>query len=510
VVGLAGVAAVALATPAHAQGGEDGGGLNLHYELGVMGGGHFFANDLELGVADDPTLPSPKSSGLFGVRAAVFFHPIIGVEAEAVGIPTADNQKNLSAFIVGWRAHAIVNIAPGVIAGGKLTPFLLAGVGALSVVSTQGTAYNEIKKDTDTAFHAGVGVKYAVSPLVLLRLDGRILGVPNTTDNGLSPDFELMAGVGITLGGHPPAPPPPPPPPPPVKLVKDTDRDDIPDDVDQCPNDPGPRDNNGCPDKDRDGDGVVDRKDKCPDQPGPPERDGCPEEDRDHDGIVDAKDKCPDEPEDKDGFEDEDGCPDLDNDKDGIPDEKDKCPNEPETKNGYQDDDGCPDEVPAAVKKFTGVIKGITFRRNSADIKASSFVTLKEAVKAFKDYPDLRVEISGHTSNEGKRDFNMKLSQQRADAVKAFLVSAGFEENRISTVGYGPDKPIADNGTKQGREQNRRIEFRLLSSDEKIAPPPPPPPPAEKPAKAKGKGAAKTKAPKAKPAAPSDDPPPSN
>ncbi len=231
---------------------------------------------------------------------------------------------------------------------------------------------------------------------------------------------------------------------------------------------PAPRKTAAARTRTRDGDGIVDRKDKCPDKAGPAERDGCPEEDKDSDGIVDSKDKCPDEAEDKDGFEDEDGCPDPDNDKDGILDKEDKCPNEPETKNGYEDEDGCPDEVPVTIKKFTGVVKGINFRRNSADIKASSFPLLKEAVKVFRDYPDLRVEISGHTSTEGKREFNMKLSRKRAEAVKSFLVSAGIDEKRIGTVGYGPDRPIADNDTKEGTEKNRRIEFRLLSKSEKI------------------------------------------
>jgi outer membrane protein OmpA-like peptidoglycan-associated protein len=147
-----------------------------------------------------------------------------------------------------------------------------------------------------------------------------------------------------------------------------------------------------------------------------------------------------------------------------------KCPNEPETKNGFQDEDGCPDEVPEAVKKFTGVVKGITFRRNSADIKASSFPLLKQAVKTFKDYPQLRIEVSGHTSNDGKRDFNVKLSKKRAESVKAFLTSAGIDESRVLTVGYGPDKPIEDNTTKVGQEKNRRIEFRLLSPDETLPP----------------------------------------
>ena len=120
------------------------------------------------------------------------------------------------------------------------------------------------------------------------------------------------------------------------------------------------------------------------------------------------------------------------------------------------------------MKKFTGVIKGINFRRNSADIKASSFPFLKQAVAVFKEYPALRVEISGHTSNEGRREFNMKLSRKRAEAVKDYLVSAGIDEKRIGTVGYGPDKPIADNDTHEGQEKNRRIEFRLLGAKETI------------------------------------------
>src|SRR4029077_17087034 len=167
---------------------------------------------------------------------------------------------------------------------------------------------------------------------------------------------------------------------------------------------------------------------------------------------------------------------------------------DPETKNGYQDDDGCPDEVPATVKKFTGVVKGINFRRNSADIKASSFPLLKEAVSVFKEYPALRVEISGHTSDEGKRDFNMKLSRKRAEAVKLFLVSAGVDESRVGTVGYGHEKPIADNETKEGKEKNRRIEFRLLGTEEKVQTQPEPEdinPAPDRDSKGKAKGKAK-------------------
>jgi OOP family OmpA-OmpF porin len=441
---------------------------NLKLEVGAFGGVHLFANNLELGVADDPTYPSgfgaglttPKNAGMFGLRLALVLHPMFAIEAEGALIPTADRHHDYRAWITAERIHVRFDI-PFTALDGKLQPFVLAGIGGLSVVSTQGTAYDEIKKDTDFVFHFGAGAKYSFTDLIHARLDVRFLEVPNQYYNGVSPDWEFLGGMGLTFGGAPPPPPPPPP-----TVISDRDKDGIPDAKDKCPDEAGPPENGGCPDKDRDKDGVIDRKDKCPDQPGPPEKDGCPVGDADKDGIPDDKDKCPTEAEDKDGFEDDDGCPDPDNDKDGIADANDKCPNEPETKNGYQDEDGCPDEVPAAVKKFTGVVKGITFRRNSADIKASSFPLLKEAIKTFKDYPQLRVEISGHTSNEGRREFNVKLSKKRAEAVKAFLTSAGIDESRVFTVGYGPDKPIEDNSTKAGQEKNRRIEFRLLSPDE--------------------------------------------
>src|SRR5207248_8862565 len=120
----------------------------------------------------------------------------------------------------------------------------------------------------------------------------------------------------------------------------------------------------------------------------------------DGDGIPDAADKCPNEPEDKDGFQDEDGCPDPDNDQDGVPDAQDKCPNQPETKNGYQDEDGCPDEIPQKVKQFTGVIQGINFKVNSADLLPNSNKTLDKAVAVLVEFPQLKLEIGGHTDDQ--------------------------------------------------------------------------------------------------------------
>ena len=77
-------------------------------------------------------------------------------------------------------------------------------------------------------------------------------------------------------------------------------------------------------------------------------------------------------------------------------------------------------------------------------------------------HPDVRVEVAGHTDITGRHSYNMRLSQQRAQAVKAYLARRGVEPSRMVAVGYGPDQPIADNGTPEGRAQNRRVELRLL------------------------------------------------
>jgi OOP family OmpA-OmpF porin len=447
----------------------------LQLEMGAFAGVHFFADNLELGVADDPgKVPSPKTGAIFGLRLALTLLPWISLEGELGLIPSQDNipAQDYSLYLLSYKLHALVHLMHG-----TFRPFVLAGIGAMQVASTvDNPQYTEIAKDTDMEFHVGVGFKYAITPNIDARLDGRVVFLPNTDHNSDSADLEFLAGVTYRLGGQLPYTPPPSPPAP--ALVQDTDRDDIPDNVDKCPNEAedrdGFQDTDGCPDPDNDGDGIADALDKCPDKAetknGIDDDDGCPEEDPDGDGIVGSADKCPDLPEDKDGFQDEDGCPDPDNDGDGVLDAQDKCPKELETKNGYKDDDGCPDELPAAVKKFTGIIKGITFKKNSADIQKSSFKLLGDAGKVMKEFPDLRMEISGHTSSEGDPTKNLKLSQDRSDAVRAYLISAGVAGDRIMSIGFGSDKPVGDNKTSAGREKNRRIEFRLLTADDAKTP----------------------------------------
>jgi outer membrane protein OmpA-like peptidoglycan-associated protein len=215
---------------------------------------------------------------------------------------------------------------------------------------------------------------------------------------------------------------------------------------------------------DTDGDGIPDSRDQCPtvpeDKDGFQDEDGCPDLDNDQDGIPDAVDKCPNQPEDKDGFEDEDGCPDLDNDRDGIPDAADLCPNEP----GTPEERGCP-------KKYTLVSvtdekielrQAVFFATAKSIIMVRSYPLLDEVADVLKTRPTMQVRVEGHTDTRGRRAENMRLSQARADAVKAYLVGHGIDASRMVSVGFGPDQPIETNRTAAGRERNRRVEFVIL------------------------------------------------
>jgi OOP family OmpA-OmpF porin len=249
----------------------------------------------------------------------------------------------------------------------------------------------------------------------------------------------------------------------------DKDGDGITDNVDKCPELAGPAENGGCPYHDADRDGVKDADDKCPEKPGPPENDGCPWGDQDEDGILDNVDKCPKEAEDKDGFEDDDGCPDKDNDKDGVLDENDKCPNEPETINGYKDEDGCPDKGKQVViikKEKIEILQKVHFAYGRARIRPDSYSLLKQVAQVMQGHEEIKkIRVEGHTDSHGSDESNMRLSQRRADSVKAFLVKQGVDPNRLEATGYGESRPIAPNSTDMGREANRRVEFVILERE---------------------------------------------
>lgn len=214
---------------------------------------------------------------------------------------------------------------------------------------------------------------------------------------------------------------------------------------------------------DTDGDGVVDVVDACVVEPEDKDlyldEDGCPEVDNDLDGLFDAADKCPLEAEDPEGFEDEDGCPDTDNDKDTVLDVQDQCPNEPGSTT--QEPIGCPAK-PALVVVTDCEVKitqQIHFEYNKDKIRPESFPILDAVVEVLQKNPDIRIEVQGHTDNRGGAAYNKNLSNRRAASVRKYLVSHGVPSERLTSIGYGFDRPIVDNSTDQNRALNRRVQF---------------------------------------------------
>jgi OOP family OmpA-OmpF porin len=246
-----------------------------------------------------------------------------------------------------------------------------------------------------------------------------------------------------------------------VGCPMDSDNDGVFDGIDQCPNTPAgvKVDMKGCP-MDSDKDGVPDGIDQCPGTPMGASVDakGCPS-DSDNDGVWDGIDQCPNTP--AGAKVDMKGCP-MDSDNDGVWDGIDKCPNTPAgTK---VDETGCPVEV----KKFidTGLISStdILFDLNKSTLKPESKTELDRIGAILVQVPDLKIEIGGHTDSTGSDKTNMVLSEARANAVRDYLVKNFPQINgaNLMAKGYGESKPVASNDTKEGRAQNRRVEFRIM------------------------------------------------
>jgi OOP family OmpA-OmpF porin len=251
----------------------------------------------------------------------------------------------------------------------------------------------------------------------------------------------------------------------------DTDRDGVKDDVDACVNTPGLAALNGCPDDDgdgvrnsdddcpdvaglatlagcpdKDGDTVADKYDTCPDLAGVPALDGCP--DADEDGVADNDDNCPEEF----GPVENNGCPWSDRDGDGVFDKDDNCPDVP----GSATNAGCP-EYP--IERLDEIF--VQFGSDSFEIDPAFEEQLAEAFRIIEANRSAKIIIEGHADATGNDQINIPLSELRASQVLDYLVRAGISPDRLSIAGYGSSQPLGDNNTREGRAQNRRVDFSV-------------------------------------------------
>ena len=415
--------------------------------------------------ADDP----------FGPQGKLFEDPFNVSEHWNFGGPTLSLSRSIiKGFSIGARVslNVIKNIEgedsanyPYFAAGGflkqtffsskKIKPFLTVGYGIVDIDYTNTKKLELLSKNTARNFNGSLGFDIKLTDLIGISIESAFL---SPIENYGVKHFRHQMGFYYAFGS------------------KDSDKDGIPDKKDACPEEPGLEEFNGCPDTDgdkipdnkdscpeefgteimngcpdSDGDGVADNEDECPEQEGSLELNGCP--DADADGVADKDDECPEEA----GAVDNKGCPWPDTDGDGVSDKDDACPEEA----GTAENSGCPELSNEVVQTINELATKINFAAGTDRIMGKAVInSLNEIKKLLDENPEGSLVIEGHTSSDGEAEANLALSQNRAAAVKAFLVNLGVNPDRLKTEGYGEERPIADNETQEGRALNRRVQFR--------------------------------------------------
>jgi outer membrane protein OmpA-like peptidoglycan-associated protein len=444
------------------------------------------------GSLDDYAGADPDDDLLYGGRVGYFFTPAWSLEASYQQLSTETELGNVDVDLDSTRLNLLYNFRQGQ----KLRPFLTGGLGI------EGSEAQGGFDESDTGYNAGGGLRWFLGDSFGLRLDGRYVytKVGGPVDDGQS-NLEATAGLLFAFGGGPP---------------KDTDGDGVRDSKDKCPDTPrgATVDEKGCP-RDADGDGVYDGLDSCPDTPAgcPVDERGCPKDsdgdaifdchdkcagtpkgcqvdasgcpkDEDGDGVCDGADRCPGTP--KGCQVDASGCP-KDEDGDGVCDGADRCPGTP--KGCQVDASGCPKDVDgdgvcdgvdrcpgtpkgrkvdakgcelAFTERGTLRLEGVHFALDSDRLTPESTTILDGVAASLREWPELRVEVGGHTDSSGSEGHNLDLSQRRANAVRDHLVSKGVAASRLTAKGYGEALPEADNKTEEGRTTNRRVELKKL------------------------------------------------
>ncbi len=361
--------------------------------------------------------------------------------------------------------------------------------GPLSVVLGAGgvrnayTTKRPVKSSTrDLGYSGLVGLRLAAGNYMSLRVDGvydyvthPIAGTAQRNTNR-----SVQAGISFPLWiGHAPAKPAPVPVAAPVAAPvavappADADGDGVPDSRDQCAGTLGGAtvDAGGCQVyRDTDNDGVIDGKDLCATTPANTAVDGhgcATAGDADNDGVPDVRDRCPGTV--AGSAVNSVGCAvqvapvapvaEADGDKDGVPDSRDKCLDSPA--GSAVNSIGCP--VPLFKdNERTVTLRGVNFEPLKDDLLPGSMAILDDVARQLIASPSVKVEVGGHTDSHGKYTSNVRLSVQRAEAVRAYLIMRGVGSERLIARGYGPDKPISGNGNASGRAMNRRVELKRV------------------------------------------------
>lgn len=358
-----------------------------------------------------------------------------------------------TAFLATVGVHPLDSDAPG---ARRLTGLALRG-GVGPVVT------GDLVR---VGLRAAIAWDFAVSDRLRIGPEISYLHVFQPND-AVRPEDGRVLGLGIALAVAPG--------PRPVAPVSggDQDHDGVLDAEDACPTEPGLRTKdpktNGCPLRDRDHDGIMDARDACPDEPGiasdDPKKNGCPVRDRDEDGILDAEDACPVDPGVRTKDPKTNGCPRKDRDGDTIFDDDDACPDVWGVPTDDPKTNGCPRAQGSIHLEADRLILDdrILFDLDSPRVRHASWPIVEKVAKFVLDNPDIQeLTVEGHADALGSEEHNLKLSKDRANAVKQLLIKFGLAESRVQAEGFGRSRLRVQ--TAHAEQQNRRVEFWVTRS----------------------------------------------
>lgn len=440
---------------------------------------------------------------VYGGSLGLMFHRYFGIEGHlgrsstqtihgfthyAITPPTVAIPREVD--VLHYGGHLLVNLRPSA----WFSPYVMVG--------WQEAKFDYANTDSvpnpnyENGWEYGAGVKLHIAPRVALRAEFRNAlwqfaeGTPPPAGSDATDNQFYTAGLEFSFGGKTGK-----------SVPLDTDGDGVADKVDKCPGTPmGARvDLSGCP-IDADGDGVFDGIDQCANTPSGSTVDerGCPK-DSDGDGVPDGIDRCPNTPSgavvdaagcpkdsDRDGVPDGiDQCADTpsgtavdargcslvtDADNDGVPDDRDLCPFTPA--DAKVDKDGCPivltEREVELLDKGRITERDIHFETAKWDILPESFPVLDQIGATLIQWPRLRIEIGGHADWRGSDAYNLDLSQKRSSAVLDYLTGKypQITREQYTAKGYGESVPVATNKTAAGMAKNRRVEFKVLNTEE--------------------------------------------
>jgi outer membrane protein OmpA-like peptidoglycan-associated protein len=430
-----------------------------------------------------------EDKAIYGGRVGLEFGRWLGVEGtygfcpteHTLSPPTGDSD----ATHIG--ADLIFNLTRPY----RVVPYLLGGWSMLTfdpdfIQRAPMTSPLNTGKQTFSGFEFGAGVKMAMTDRIHLRVEARDVVIKrhlqSTDENRSTHNILFTGGLHFLLFGS----------------TADDDGDKVGNNKDKCPDTPHGAvvDKNGCP-ADADGDGVFDGIDQCANTPrgARPDSRGCPQ-DGDGDGVYDGVDQCANTPKgarvdtrgcpqdaDGDGVSDgvdecsntptgatvdSRGCP-SDGDGDAVYDGIDRCPDTP--RDARVDRVGCPIEYSERETELleTGMLRihNVNFDTGKWTIKPDSHARLDEIGNILVKWPQLQVEIGGHTDSRGGDAFNQTLSENRARAIQEYLSSKfpALQSSQLTAKGYGESQPLESNDSAKGRAQNRRVEFKVLNRE---------------------------------------------